>query len=108
MGKVRDIYYREKLGILNKRKVSTSLAANMVHSIDAAAATWVQNHLPEGVECAMVHDCYMGHPNDMDVIRDHVRLGFYEVTKEYPEGPFLWPERGELDSSEVSFFSSPL
>lgn len=78
MGRIRIRSFTDKI---DKRKQSTGISPNLIHSLDATAM-WlaVLNAHKEGVTSfSMVHDSYGTHAADVDVMLDCTKRGFIEL-----------------------------
>jgi hypothetical protein len=68
---------------INKSKMRTALAANVVHSVDAAIIQNTVNHIVDAdpeIPFTAVHDCIYGPSGVIHELQKAVRLSFYECT----------------------------
>ena len=92
-----------------RQKQLASVAANFIHSIDAAVLMWVADHV--GGDLGVIHDCFLVHPNYGEDVRECYKEGYVAIMKEDPlklfakeldpEGKVEIPYVGDLDLDDV-------
>ncbi len=116
--KSKEMRIKTVLGTLSLREFSdepkrqkqlASVAANYIHSIDAAILMYVVETLSGDV--GTIHDCFLVHPNKGEEVRDKYKEGYVEIMKADPlkrfaeeldpKGEVEIPYVGDLDLEEV-------
>ena len=92
-----------------RSKQLSSIAANFIHSIDATILMYVLDNI--GKDIGVIHDCFLVHPNDGELVRDMYKEGYVKVMRADPlkmfseeldpEGRVEVPYVNDLDLNEV-------
>jgi DNA-directed RNA polymerase len=66
----------------NRQKQLASVAANFIHSIDAAILMYVVEHMKGDI--GTIHDCFLVHPNKGEEVRNRYKEGYVEIMRADP------------------------
>jgi DNA-directed RNA polymerase len=111
--RIKTIYGRLSINAehpkLNRRRQSNSIAPNFIHNIDSTILLYCVEQME--TQIGVIHDCFLVHPNDGDVIQDTYKEGFITVMEKDPlrniqqqldpQGIVPFPEYGTLCWDDV-------
>ncbi len=118
VGKIKEHRVKTILGTLSfkmpeegikRSKQLSSIAANFIHSIDATVLMYIVDHI--GKDIGTIHDCFLVHPNDGQLVTNLYKEGYVRVMEADPlklfqeeldpEGKIEIPYVNDLDLKEV-------